>query len=336
MLKASPSEGALRPRRGWCAYRVTGAASLPPWADEVALAVERPVDLHPERFPFHNDGVPGGPPGPRGLGSHTDGVLDEPRGPREPGAEVQAIVLLKAAGRANWLAGMVEAAAEVEAAAGVRRFTDVDQLAESPRGARSRLLDGPSLPGLVAIPPAVALAQLGAAGARGLAAPLRRWRPVAGSAQASWEAGAGAVLTCDGPSGESAQAVVALRGAGRISAITPPPGGALVLRAWRTRSTWGAACGLVLGAAEALGLGREAQRVAAGARAAGWDADVLHGLAALHLARAGDHRRMAPEADARAASSSQVAALFQACLTAGGVGRPVPAAGQSWALAVTP
>ncbi len=70
------------------------------------------------------------------------------------------------------------------------------------------------------------------------------------AAQASWEAGAGAVLTCDGPSGVSAQAVVALRGAGRISAITPPPGGALVLRAWRTRSTWGAACGLVLGAAD--------------------------------------------------------------------------------------
>ena len=83
-------------------------------------------------------------------------------------------------------------------------------------------------------------------------------------------------------------------------------------------------------------MGREAQRVAAGARAAGWDADVLHGLAALHLARAGDHRRMAPEADARAASSSQVAALFQACLTAGGVGRLVPTTGQSWALAVTP
>ena len=134
MLKASPSEGALRPRRGWCAYRVTGAASLPPWADEVALAVERPVDLHPEGFPSHHDGMPGGPPGPRGLGSHTDGVLDEPRGPREPGTQVEAIVLLKAAGRANWLAGMVEAAAEVEAAAGVRRFTDADQLAESPLG----------------------------------------------------------------------------------------------------------------------------------------------------------------------------------------------------------
>jgi hypothetical protein len=331
-----PREDAPRPRRGWYAYRATGAASLPSWAVEVALAVERPVDLHPEGFGSQNGGMPGGPPGSRGFGSHNHGGLEDPRGSREPAAEVQAIVLLRAAGRASWLAGIVEAAAEVEATAGVRRVPDADWLAESLLGTRSGVRNGPSLPGLVPISPAVAQAQLGTAGARGLAAPMRRWRPAAGSAQASWEAGAGAVLTCDGPSGLSAQAVVALRGAGRISAITPPPGGALVLRAWRTRSTWGAACGLVLGAAEALGLGREAQRVAAGARAAGWDADVLHGLAALHLARAGDHRQMAPEAAARAASSSQVAALFEACLTAGGLGRPVPAAGQSLALAVTP
>ena len=116
-----PREGALRPRRGWYAYRVTGAASLPPWAVEVALAVERPVDLHPEGFPSQNDGMPGDPPGPRGLGSHTDGVLESRRVPENREHRSQAIVLLKAAGRANWLAGIVEAAAEVEAAAGVRR-----------------------------------------------------------------------------------------------------------------------------------------------------------------------------------------------------------------------
>ena len=318
-LDRSPREDATGPRRGWYAYRVTGAAALPPWAVEVALTIERPVGLHPE-----------------GSRSHSNGATGDPPGSREPGAQVQAIVLLRAAGRANWLAGVVEAAAEVEAAAGVRPVTDADRLAESPLGARSRLLNGPSLPGLVPIHPAVAQAHLGTAGARGLAAPLRRWRPAAGRVKASWEAGAGAVLTCDGPSGVSAQAVVALRGAGGISAIMPPPGGALVLRAWRTRHTWGAACGLVLGAAEALGLGREARRVAAGARAAGWDAVVLHGPAALHLARAGDYRQTAPEASARAASSSQVAGLFQACLTAAGLGRPVPAAGHSWALAVTP
>lgn len=319
MLDLFPREDAPRPRRGWYAYRVTSAASLPPWAVEVALAVERPLDLHPEGFASHHD---------EGLG--------DPPGSRAPGAPVQAIVLLKATGRASWLAGIVEAAAEVEAAAGVGRVTDADPLAESPLGARSGLLTDPSLPGLVPIPPALAQAHLEAAGARGLAAPLRRRRPAAGTVQVSWEASAGAVLTCKGPSGVSAQAVVALRGTGTIGAIAPPPGGALVLRAWRTRDTWGAACGLVLGAAEALGLGREAQRVAAGARAEGWDAVVLHGMAALRVARAGDHRQMAPEAEGRAASSSQVAALFEACLTAGGLGRPDPPAVHSWALAVTP
>jgi hypothetical protein len=319
MLDLFPREDVPRPRHGWYAYRVTGAASLPSWAVEVALAVERPLDLHAEGFASHNG---------EGLG--------DPPGSPTPAAHMQALVLLKATGRANWLAGIVEAAAEVEAAAGVRRVTDADRLAESPLAVRSGLLTGPSLPGLVPIPPAVAQAHLGAAGARGLAAPLRRWRPAAGKVRVSWEAGAGAVLTCESPSGVSAQAVVALRGTGRIGAIAPPPGGALVLRAWRTRDTWGAACGLVLGAAEALGLGREAQRVAAGARAGGWDAVVLHGMAALRVARSGDHRQMAPEAEARAASSSQVAALFEACLTVAGLGRPVPPAGHSWALAVTP
>ena len=319
MLDLFPRQDAPRPRRGWYAYRVTSAASLPSWAVEVALAVERPLELYPE-----------------GFASHRDEGLGDPPGSRTPGAQVQAIVLLKATGRATWLAGIVEAAAEVEAAAGVRRVTDVDRLAESSLRARSGLLTGPPLPGLVTIPPDVGQVHLGAGGARGLAAPLRRWRPAAGRVEASWEAGAGAVLTCDGPSGVSAQAVVALRGTGSIGAIAPPPGGALVLRAWRTRGAWGAACGLVLGAAEARGLGREAQRVAAGARAEGWDAVVLHGTAALRVARAGDHRQMAPEAEARAASSSQVAALFEACLTAAGLGRPDPAAVSPWALAVTP
>ena len=336
MLNLLPREDALRPRRGWYAYRVTSAASLPPWAVEIALAVERPVDLHPEGPPSPNDGVPGDPPSSRGFGSQHDEVLGDLPRSRGPGAQAQAIVLLKAPGRSNWLAGIVEAAAEVEAVAGVRPVTDADRSSESPLGARSHLLTGPSLPGLVPVAPAVVQAHLGAAGSRGLAAPLRRRRPAAGGVQASWEAGPGAVLTCDGPSGVSAQAVVALRGTGRIGGIAVPPGGALVLRAWRAGTTWGAACGLVLGAAAAFGLGREVQRVAAGARAAGWDAVVLHGLAALHLARAGDHRQMAPAAEARAASSSQVAALFEACLTAGGLGRPVPAAGHSWALAVTP
>src|SRR5512132_3685862 len=131
MLNLLPREDALRPRRGWYAYRVTGAASLPSWAVEIALAVERPVDLHPEGFPSHNDGVPGDPPSSRGFGAQHDEVLgDLPRSPG-PGPQAQAIVLLKAPGRPNWLAGIVEAAAEVETAAGVRRVTDADRLAAS-------------------------------------------------------------------------------------------------------------------------------------------------------------------------------------------------------------
>jgi hypothetical protein len=309
-------EDAPTPPGGWYAYGVTGAAALPSWAVEVALTVERPVDRHPEGFASANHQMPESLPGLQ--------------------REAQAMVLLRAPGRVNWLTGIAEAAAEVEAVAGLRSAFGSAGLEGSWSGARSRLLMGPPLPGLVPVPAAVAQARLEAAGERGLAAPVRRRRPTSGGRHASWRAGAGAVLTCEGPSGTSAQAVVALAGAGDADAIAPPPGGALVLRAWRTRGTWGAACGLVLGAPAAIGLGREAGRVAISARAGGWEAVVLQGSAALRLARAGDHRQVAPEVAGRGASNGQVAALFKACLTAGGVSRPVPAAVPSWALAVTP
>lgn len=76
--------------------------------------------------------------------------------------------------------------------------------------------------------------------------------------------------------------------------------------------------------------------VAASARAAGWDAAVLQGLPALRLARAGDHRLVAPEAAAHGASGAQVAALFETFLAAGGRGLPVQSAASSRSLAVTP
>ena len=83
----------------------------PSWAVEVALTIERPVDPHPE-----------------GLASETARpwpATEEPEGSRPPDplrgrAQAQAIVLLRASGRANWLAGIAEVAAEVETAAGVR------------------------------------------------------------------------------------------------------------------------------------------------------------------------------------------------------------------------
>jgi hypothetical protein len=342
-------EAAPKPRRGWYAYRVVGAATLPSWTVEVALTIERPVDPHLEGLASENEEAARPWPGPqepegssraatRSPSSETGGYGGQQGRGRQPGplrgrAQAQAIVLLRAPGRANWLAGIAEVAAEVEAAAGVGRVDDADTGMES---ARSRLLMGPPLPGLEPIPPDVAQAQLGAAGARGLPAPLRRWRPASGAAHLSWQASVGSVLTCDGPCGVSVQAVVALRGAGHPGAIAPPPGGALVLRAWRAGRTWGAAGGLVLGASRALGLGREAGRVAASARAAGWDAAVLQGVPALRLARAGDHRQVAPEAAAHGASGAQVTALFETFLTADGRGRPAPSAAFSRSLPVTP
>ena len=266
---------------------------MPPWAAEIALTIERPAN---------------------------------PEGP------AQALVLFRAPGRARWLAEIAEAAMQVEAAVGIRPVAGVDAFTGVRAGIGSRLLPGPAAPGLVPVAPAVVRAGLGVAGTRGLPAPMRRWRPAVGGMELLWRPTAGSVVTCEGPCGISAQAVVALCGLGNVAALAPQPGGALVLRAWRARGTWGAALGLVLGAAETLGLGREAGRVAARARNEGWDAVVLTGSAALDLTRAGSPGRAAPVAAAQAASGARVAALFEACLAAGGLG----AAGPPWSLAVTP
>ena len=297
----------LRP--GWYAYRVTGAAALPSWAVELVLTVERPVGP--------------GSPGPRDLPhSRADASLD-PFAPapelRPDGGPAQAMVLLRAPGRLQWLDGIAEAIAEVETVAGIRPPDPEDDLSEGMGGWRGPgLRTGPVLPGLAPVTAAVARAHLRIAGSRGLPAPLRRRRPTTGAVGPAWRAGAGCVLTCDGPDGRSAQAVVGLRGAGNAAAIAPPPGGALVLRAWRAGAGCGVACGLVIGASAALGLGREALRVAAAARSEGWDASVLSGSAAVDLARAGSPRRPAPLDVAQAATKPQVAAMFEACLIATG------------------
>jgi hypothetical protein len=285
----------LKARPGWYAYRATGIAELPSWAIEVALTIERPLE-------------------------------PDPQGPA-------ALVLLRAM-KDGWRAYITEAVAEVENLAGVGPVAGVDTVAGARPGPGSRLLTGPAMAGLTPVTPAVAQAGLAIAAARGLPAPLRRWRPAAGGMETSWRWSAGAVVTCEGPCGVSAQAVVALGGLGDVGAITPPPGGALVLRAWRAGRTWGVACGLVVGAASALGLGREAGRAAARARAEGWDAVLLTGPTAMQLARAGSPAQPAPVDAARAASDAQVAALFEACLAAGGLGRPP--AGSRRGLSITP
>jgi hypothetical protein len=254
------------------------------------------------------------------------------------GGAAQALLLLRAPGRVRWLAGIAQAIAEVETTAGLGSAGLGVESVDAGGRRGPRLLSGPALPGLVPVTPTVAQAHLAAAGARGLPAPLRRWRPAAGGVERRWRSTPGSVLTCEGPDGTSAQAVVALHGSGNVAAITPitpPPGGALVLRAWQASRSWGLGCGLVLGAATALGLGREAGRVGARARAEGWNAVVLSGSMALQLARAGSPGQPAPpQASAQAATGAQVAALFEACLAAGGLGRQ--ATGSDWKLAVTP
>ena len=203
----------------------------------------------------------------------------EPTSDAAAGGRAQALLLLRSPSRVpSPLRALAAAAREVEAAAGVQVPVELP------------LAVGPALPGLVPIAPTAMLAHLAAASARGLAPPARRRQPAAGEA-GTWRSSAGSVLTCDGPGGRSAQAVITLRGVGDGHAIAPPSGGALVLRAWRARRGWGLACGLVLGSAEAMGLGREAGRRAADARAAGWLAAVATGQAALALARAGDPRQ---------------------------------------------
>jgi hypothetical protein len=301
---------ATRPQPGWYAYQAAPTAELPPWAVEVALTVERPAQPDP-------DGMGGRPPGAFEQSAPALGPE-----PGWVGGQAQAVLLLRAPARIGSFTGIAEAAMEVEAAAGVRPVTG------------PRLLVGQALPGLAPVTPAAALAHLEAAGMRGLPAPLRRRRPAVGWMETAWRSSAGSVLTCDSPHGTSAQSVVGLRGLGTVEAIAPPAGGALVLRAWRARRTWGLAAGLVLGAAETLGLGREAGRAAAKARAAGWGANVLSGSTALHLAQAGNPSNPAPEAAAHAASGVQVAALVGACLSLGGLDRP--AADSGWTLAVTP
>jgi hypothetical protein len=322
---AQPLGGARRPhppRPGWYAYRVTGSAALPSWAVEVALTIERPATARMEVA----------------VGSPAE-VVWQPsvpdRGSPSAGGAVEALLLVRASGRMPWLQGIAEALAEVEKLAGVRPAVPEGALAEGGGGwGGARLLSGPALPGLTPVTAAVALAHLRVAGSRGLPAPLRRRRPTAGVLELAWRAGAGSVLTCDGPDGRSAQSVVSLRGMGSAVAVHPPPCGALVLRAWRSGQDWGMVCGLVLGATGAAGLGRAAGRAAALARAEGWDASVLNGQAAMALARAGSPGVPAPRDVARAATRTQVAALLQTCLAAGGP--EGQAAGARSGLAVTP
>lgn len=198
---------------------------------------------------------------------------------------------------------------------------------------------GPPLPGLRLVqshpelgldpfPRVGVLAHLRGASERGRVIGHRRKRALE-AGPVSWEPGAGAVLTCTGCVGVSAQAVVAIVGHGDLSALRPPPGGATVLRAWRCRQVWSPAgrfaephaqwaltLGVVLASATGCGLGRVARRCAVLAQDAGWNATVLTGAIALEIARAGDPRYPLPATTVRRASHDTVAEMLTACLAA--------------------
>jgi hypothetical protein len=182
--------------------------------------------------------------------------------------------------------------------------------------------------GLDPLPRLGVLTHLRGASERGRAIGRRRARALE-AGFASWEPGAGAVLTCTGRVGVSAQAVIALAGHGDLAALCPPPGGATVLRAWRWQrrrkapdrfaaphTEWALASGIVLGSATGVGLGRVARRYAVLAQSTGWSATVLTGAAALEIARAGDPRYPPPRTTARPVSHDALTEMLGACLGA--------------------
>jgi hypothetical protein len=182
-------------------------------------------------------------------------------------------------------------------------------------------------PGLDPLPRRAVLVHLRGASERGQAIGHRR-RHAHETGIVTWEPGAGAVLTCTGRVGVSAQAVVAIAGNGELLALRPPPGGATVLRAWRCRRAcsppgraakpdhdWALAVGVVLASAMGSGLGRVARRYAVTAQDAGWSATVLTGSAALEIARAGDPRYPPPTTIARPVSRAAVMEMVNTCLT---------------------
>ncbi len=241
----------------------------------------------------------------------------------------QALMLLRSANAVeSIMLTITDAMAEIERIAGVRRAEpDLHLVRSIPE------------PNLEPLAPSTVLRHLRRASQRGLAARSRRRSSA--SVAATWESRAGAVVTCWGPAGLSAQAVISLHGLGNARWLRLPPGGAIVMRAWRPErtgradlipqalavaqpgtvrhqsATWALASGLVLASSSASGLGRMAGRLAVSIRAGGWDATVLTGPAALDVVRAGDPRQPVPRIAARWITDDELAAMLAACLAAG-------------------
>jgi hypothetical protein len=259
-------------------------ASIPDWAIELALTIERPLD--------------------RSL----DGLC-QPR----------ALLLVRAGGRWGFLGqALGDAVREVDHVAG----TD-------PPIRAVRLAPPHPEAGFETLARSEVMAQLALASERGQPIGSRRTRAHRRGV-ALWEPGAGAVITCRGRVGASLQAVIAVRARGDPMSLRPPPGGAIVLRAWRCPrrrnpankatvagdATWALIAGVVVASTVGSGLGRTARRYAARAESAGWQATVLSGPAALGLARAGDPRHPPPVSGAVLAPHDAVLAMLTGCLAA--------------------
>ena len=297
-----------RPRSGWHAYRPLVGAPIPVWVVELALSIERPLDRSLDGF-------------------------SEPR----------SLLLARAA--TGWRQLLADGLGDA-----VRR---VDRIAgTSPPLPSLRLVPPQMATGFEAVGGADVMAHLRLANERGRTIGNRRARTER-KRVVCWEPGAGAVLTCRSKVGISAQAVVAMHGDsdpaslavyehGDLEALRPPPGGAVVLRAWRCprrhrqaarhggrqddvrrpvapsddqgEAEWALTAGVVVASATSHGLGRVAWRYAQQGEAAGWNVTVPTGSAALALARAGDPRYPPPTSLARRVSGDTVMAMLTSCL----------------------
>lgn len=302
----------VRVAPGWHAYVPNPstfglAVMLPRWPVEIALSVEMPGADH-------------SPPGPAGRGGADRLGLEL--------AEPSALLALRAAGLA-WPV--------------LDRLRGIPVLDRVPGGRAVSLPQPVELPGLAAAGRDQVRRHLTLAGTRGVAdrdpGPIEvaglalgggegrsgrayglhpggraaRHRRTRGG-EVQWMEGAGADVRVAGPFGRSVQAVVTLHGNGEPELLRPPPGGALVLRAWREADGWQVLCAVVVAAGVGLSAGRVAGRLARLALTRSWDAAALTGRSALLAARAGDPRFRTPAQVARPLPPAAFQTLLSGCL----------------------
>lgn len=274
----------VRPRSGWHAYRPMVGVSIPDWAIELALTIERPLD--------------------RSL----DGLC-QPR----------ALLLARADGR--WrLVGQAlgDALREVDHVAGTNPpIRSVPLAPPHPEAGFEAVARSEVVAQL-----ALASERGHPVGSRRTRAQRRRvavWEPGAGAVitcrgrvGASLQAvigvrGRGDPMPLRPPPGGATVLRAWRRPRRRNPARNAAVGG---------DATWALIAGVVVASTVGSGLGRTARRYAVQAESAGWRATVLGGPAALGLARAGDPRHPAPVAGAVLVPHDAVLAMLTDCLGA--------------------